>query len=90
MGEQLNIYKIKDKGYYFRDEKLEEYRNVFDFTDRLFFEDVPNDMLEKNTEEDARFLVEKGIFPPLDFDKIQVIDNGNRWFGKLQRMWDGI
>jgi len=51
--EQLPIYKIKGK-LYFLDKKLNEYRNIKDFSDRLNFNSVSLDDLEKPTEQDKK------------------------------------
>jgi len=45
MVKQLPIYKIKGK-FYFRDKRLNEYRNIKNPHDRLNFNDVSLDDLE--------------------------------------------
>jgi len=51
MVNQLPIYKIKGK-FYFLDKRLNEYRNIKDINDRLNFNDVSLDDLEKFKQED--------------------------------------
>jgi len=53
--EQLPIYKIKGK-FYFLDKKLNEYRNIKNPSDRLNFNEVSLDNLEKPTEKDKEIV----------------------------------
>jgi len=50
---ELPIYKIKGK-FYFRDERLGEYRNIKDPQDRRTIDSVDNRDLEKPTAEDTK------------------------------------
>jgi len=56
---QLPIYKIKGK-FYFRDERLGEYRNIKDPQDRRTIDSVDNRDLEKPTVEDTKKVFGKG------------------------------
>ena len=53
MAEQLPIYKIRGE-LYFLDKRLCEYRNIGNPSDRLDFDHVGLEDLEKPTEEDSR------------------------------------
>ena len=49
---ELPIYKIKGK-FYFLDKRLNEYRNIKDINDRLGFDEVSLDDLEKPTQKEV-------------------------------------
>lgn len=57
---ELPIYKIKGK-FYFRDERLGEYRNIKNPSDKIPIDEVPNDMLEKPTEADRKKVWGEGV-----------------------------
>jgi hypothetical protein len=59
---ELPIYKIKGK-FYFLDKRLCEYRNIKNPSDRLNFNSVSLEDLEKPTEQDKNIFIEmKGGF----------------------------
>lgn len=60
MIERLPIYKIKGK-YYFLDKRLNEYRNVKNFMDRLDFSEVGLKGLQKWTKADSVKLSKMGL-----------------------------
>ena len=52
---QLPIYKIKDK-YYFLDKRLNEYRNIKNPYDRLNYNDINLDDLQKPNNKDKKII----------------------------------
>ena len=101
-GHQLPIYKIKGK-FYFRDERLGEYRNIKDPHDRRTIDSVDNRDLEKPTAEDTKKVFGKCDKNPCDLKikgKRDELDKATeervkriRWeqkeFGKLG-LFEGI
>lgn len=55
MVERLPIYKINNK-FYFLDKRLNEYRNIKNPSDRLNFNSVSLEDLQKPTEQDNIFI----------------------------------
>lgn len=58
MAEALPIYKIKGK-FYFRDVRLQEYRNVENPSERLHFDDVRLSDFQKPTKIDTKKINKK-------------------------------
>jgi hypothetical protein len=66
MIKQLPIYKFKKRekreGFYYRDERLREYRNIDNPNDRISFDFVNNDDLMKASPAMTKYLMKRGIF----------------------------
>jgi hypothetical protein len=71
-GEALPIYKIKGK-FYFLDKRLGEYRNIKDPSDRLDFNDVPLEDLQKPTKGDSEKVFGKHYGKPDEEHWIEAV-----------------
>jgi hypothetical protein len=96
---ELPIYKIRGK-YYYRDTRLNEFRNVKDPNDRIDINDVSLDDLETPTESDQQEIYGKSLKKDAKLDAIHeaLVREGKaedpwalaQWIRQHNKSWDDI